>query len=407
MVLGVRIREARVNLNLSQRQLAEGIVSKSFIGQIENGTAQPSFRTLVLIARRLGKPVSFFLERQDNSGLQLSEAFLQLLNDLFDGGAYEKCVDLSREVLEVCDASSHERGRNHIKLLLGKSLFKLGRIPEAASILEEVYHCSGKRTVDTIESLYWIANCHYRRGEYRLAYNKYQTVSRETQGRKRLLGIFYQSTLYLASSAFRLGNTEEAMRWYEFVYSDIFVDARTKIDAGMSLSWVLFQKGDVSKALSMANVVKRLSLVHGKYQTSAIEHNIGIYFYSMGHCGHARYLWGKVLKDFEGSGHIYQQVSVLDEIALDCLWRKEPDEAEKYALAALRLLMNVSHGVAHGRIYRTLGQVEYQRGQFANARRWYDIALQLFEVLYAQREIFDTRTLIDKVREVLNDDSFH
>ena len=62
MELGQRIKEARLEAGISQRQLCKGVITRNMLSQIENGSARPSMNTLSHIAQQLGKPVSFFLE---------------------------------------------------------------------------------------------------------------------------------------------------------------------------------------------------------------------------------------------------------------------------------------------------------------------------------------------------------
>lgn len=64
MVLGARLRQARLEAGLSQRQLCGEEITRNMLSQIENGSARPSMDTLRYFAVRLGKPVSYFLEEQ-------------------------------------------------------------------------------------------------------------------------------------------------------------------------------------------------------------------------------------------------------------------------------------------------------------------------------------------------------
>ena len=64
MELGKRIKEARLELGLSQRQLCAEEITRNMLSQIENGSARPSMNTLRYLASRLGKPVSYFLEEE-------------------------------------------------------------------------------------------------------------------------------------------------------------------------------------------------------------------------------------------------------------------------------------------------------------------------------------------------------
>ena len=62
MELGKRLRQARLDAGLSQRQLCGSEITRNMLSQIENGTARPSMDTLRYLATRLEKPVSYFLD---------------------------------------------------------------------------------------------------------------------------------------------------------------------------------------------------------------------------------------------------------------------------------------------------------------------------------------------------------
>ena len=64
MELGQKIKEARLQAGLSQRQLCGEEITRNMLSQIENGSARPSMSTLQYLASRLGVSVSYFLEEQ-------------------------------------------------------------------------------------------------------------------------------------------------------------------------------------------------------------------------------------------------------------------------------------------------------------------------------------------------------
>lgn len=64
MELGEKIKQARLDKGLSQRQLCADVITRNMLSQIENGSARPSMDTLRYFAQRLEKPVSWFLEEQ-------------------------------------------------------------------------------------------------------------------------------------------------------------------------------------------------------------------------------------------------------------------------------------------------------------------------------------------------------
>lgn len=62
MELGEKLKLARQEAGLSQRQLCGDVITRNMLSQIEHGTARPSMDTLRYLASRLGKSVSWFLE---------------------------------------------------------------------------------------------------------------------------------------------------------------------------------------------------------------------------------------------------------------------------------------------------------------------------------------------------------
>lgn len=60
--LGMRIREERQKLNLTQEKLAEKAeISEAYVGQIERGERAMSLDTLVNLANKLGVTVDYLL----------------------------------------------------------------------------------------------------------------------------------------------------------------------------------------------------------------------------------------------------------------------------------------------------------------------------------------------------------
>jgi len=64
MELGEKLRIARQEAGLSQRQLCGEEITRNMLSLIEHGNAKPSMDTLRYLAGRLGKPVSFFLDEE-------------------------------------------------------------------------------------------------------------------------------------------------------------------------------------------------------------------------------------------------------------------------------------------------------------------------------------------------------
>lgn len=71
MELGEKLKAARMEAGLSQRQLCGDIITRNMLSQIENGSARPSRATLQALCARLGKPLSYFWEDAPSENLRL------------------------------------------------------------------------------------------------------------------------------------------------------------------------------------------------------------------------------------------------------------------------------------------------------------------------------------------------
>lgn len=61
MELGEKLRQARLRLGLSQRQVCGDQITRNMLSRIENGQAKPSMKTLQYLASVLQMPVGYFL----------------------------------------------------------------------------------------------------------------------------------------------------------------------------------------------------------------------------------------------------------------------------------------------------------------------------------------------------------
>ena len=109
MELGEKILQARLAAGLSQRQLCGDTITRNMLSLIEHGTARPSMGTLKVLATRLGKPLSYFLDDDAADTSAAAEAF-HLLTQAEEAIRQEKYV-LARELLEKADLPSPDLQR--------------------------------------------------------------------------------------------------------------------------------------------------------------------------------------------------------------------------------------------------------------------------------------------------------
>lgn len=83
ILIGQKIKDRREYLNLSQRELAEGLCTQALISKIEQGKIKPSSKIIQQLSNRLQVPTSYFFRENSNhksSDIQTFEENQNLLN---------------------------------------------------------------------------------------------------------------------------------------------------------------------------------------------------------------------------------------------------------------------------------------------------------------------------------------
>lgn len=145
MELGQRIRAARLEAGLSQRQLCGDKITRNMLSQIENGSAKPSMETLRYLATGLGKSISFFLE--DDAVNSANQQRMAHARKAYGRQDYEAALAALEAFQEPDESFSQERALlQFLSLLaLAEKAAAEGRMPyvlrllEKASALEGIY----------------------------------------------------------------------------------------------------------------------------------------------------------------------------------------------------------------------------------------------------------------------------
>ena len=147
MELGQKLRQARQERGLSQRQLCGELITRNMLSQIENGSARPSMDTLRVLAERLGKPVSYFLE--DGSG---NFNLIQRARAACKNGRWEEVRQLLEQYQAPDDLFDPEYVLLRILALLGLAEREMATRPAyGKALLEEVEQLKNRTPYYTSE----------------------------------------------------------------------------------------------------------------------------------------------------------------------------------------------------------------------------------------------------------------
>lgn len=137
MRLGEKIRAARLELGLSQRQLCGERITRNMLSQIENGSAHPSMDTLRYLAQRLGRGVSYFLEEAD--AVSPNAVCIRDARESWKAGNFRQALEQLSSFREPDELLRHERDLLLLLSLLSEAEAALdaGHIPYAENLLQQ------------------------------------------------------------------------------------------------------------------------------------------------------------------------------------------------------------------------------------------------------------------------------
>lgn len=137
MDLGQKLRQARQEAGLSQRQLCGEEITRNMLSQIENGSAKPSMDTLRYLAQRLRRPISYFLEEQ--AVTSPNQAVLAQARSAFGQQAYGQTLEHLSEYQPPDPVFDWERQllENLSCMALAEQAITDGKLPYAEALLEQ------------------------------------------------------------------------------------------------------------------------------------------------------------------------------------------------------------------------------------------------------------------------------
>ena len=194
MNLGEKIKAARLERHMTQKDVVGDYITRNMLSKIENGSATPSVKTLEYLAGALGLPAGYFMT--DSNGDELTPGSVASARNHFRNGEYEGCV----QVLSGLDMDGGYQDEALLlmaraKIGLSKKAMTDGRYEEAIRLAKEalahnddtIYASAAFRT----EALLLVARCTMElQGDFQKAMDDYQAAYQD-QG----LGEFYRLTM--------------------------------------------------------------------------------------------------------------------------------------------------------------------------------------------------------------------
>ena len=149
MDIGKKLRQARLEAGLSQRQLCGDVITRNMLSLIENGSARPSMDTLAYLAERLEKHISFFLE--EAPALSANASCMEKARAAYVKGEFGEAETFLQAYRGPDGALDDEHGLLKTLVLLSLAEAALDRPIYAKQLLEEAGLAMGRTCYATRE----------------------------------------------------------------------------------------------------------------------------------------------------------------------------------------------------------------------------------------------------------------
>lgn len=403
-MIGDKVRKLRLQLGLSQQQLAGKEMSRVFISLVELNKSSPSPENLRIIAQRLGKPVGYFLHDDDADDFLcaaialLEDARRDLANQDGLDQAYKKVNQVLKYLagLERLDLEADAR------LLLIQCLLRHGNDEAVLEECERAEEClkaisDGKGLAQVYRTA---GSAAFRQQNFPYARRAYEKALLYTSGPKHGLLFRMEVLKLLGSTLFRLGAYDEAIARYQEALEEAESTGETmhKAEITMGLGWAYYRAGQVQTALKFTREAAAAYRQAKSPDYVLATHNLAIIETDEGNWETAYVILKECLQAYREQGRLTKQASVYEDLARYWFHRGDFAQAKASCWAAIDILDLKDSGVLRGRLYRFLGHIAVHEERLEDAHTLYRMSYEILRLLKASGEMCISQKALAEVR---------
>jgi len=381
--LGGRIRQARVEQGLELEDLARGDFTPAYLDQVERGGIRPSLEALQLLAERLNRPVSYFLQGDVGSR---ADVFLlvNLAADYLDKEDANRARPLLEQARQYVVARKDRRVQGLVELACCRLCWLEGRVGEAEKralrALKLLQEHGGQEEI--AQATMYLGNLAWTRRDSYAALARYQDALTlvERSGNTRLLSRAHAN---LGSAYLLMEDWEAAASHYRTAVNlaELEADAHYRARLQLDLALAYRDQGKLEQALELAKKALH-SLDEEKYATIVADlmSLVGSIHALHSDKRRAKEYYERALnilgdREAPQAAEVYRQLVRLD------VEQGNMEQACRWAEAALELANRVGDKVERGRCCLVYGQALVSAGRFDEAREHLEAAREVFEAV--------------------------
>lgn len=376
--LGQRIRELRLKKDLTQIELAKGLLTPSMISQIESDKARPSYKMLSAIAERLDVPLENLLVDVELNMESISS--YKMARAMVAAKQYASAITLLRELLHAPRTTVPTMD---ILYHLGECLLHTGDLDDAEQTFEQVQDYAVLRNDSLLatRTLYYIGIIAFERKYFQIAHFHFGKALDESEKIVEKENYLQASILHkLGEVSLKLGQTSNA--------TDYFTRAAALYEGADNLSEMAhayLKLGVTYKQLgNLEQATKYSERAHSIFKsldelqdTLRLEIQTAVLYGVTGREDDAEQMLIYTLSKAEHMKDRETQGMVFAELAQLYLNREELERTVEYCSQACMLLPELH--VYQAKVNRILARVAVESNNMAEARRKFQMAADGFK----------------------------
>ena len=380
-MIGKRVKEARTQIGISQRQLAGDDMTRAYISLIEKGHATPSEKTLRIIANRLDKPLSYFMGDDEEDSTEISEAMLERAIKKANEGQIESALKIANRIFSttqslpvtvdtyffILDIKLQEEHYEEVLEYGEEALSQIKELKDRHALVR-YYMLMGKAS--------------FRMENYSTAKKSYKMAIKYSDQLKKMQDEKIKAYTYLGTTNIRLGEIEEAIDNYIEAEAEVSLTGNPllhgQILLGLGKAYFLTKEYDQSLHWTEKSI-KLLS----DYEEEKVYalHNKAVIKYLKGFKEDSIEALNECLKIYQEQDKIHPQVAILEELSKIHLENGNYEKSKEYCDLGLKLLEVEDDGILRAKLYRVLGLIYRKKDQgdqgYYFLRMSYDLLIRL------------------------------
>lgn len=360
--VGARLKAARTQAGLTQRELAEPRYTKAYISALENGLIKPSMAALRFLARKLGTVPSAFLADEDTDWQRL-DAELRLAS-----GDWQAAADRFQTILDTDPAGV---GRGLCLLGLAEANYRLGRSPETIASASEALELltAARRRAGAQRATYWLAAGHLSSDDPARARMLFEELLAATSAEGADPDLRVRSLIALAAVEVSAGASNKAIGLLEEARAiGIDLDDRRRAILLRSLAQSYRTSGDLEGAVRTG--IESLALfraVDARAEEALIENELALTYLGLGNLDAAESHAHEARLGMERDRDQFRLAYLGDTEARISLARGEIEQAGRQAQAAADLATELGNQKALVDALLTVARAARRRGDLQTA----------------------------------------